>query len=85
MTDYKALIKSLTKKQREVLDQICCDNDSCHPLSTLNSLIKKGLIERYTAKWDFLAIYRYRVSFAVHIAWCEVCADENPEKLEAIS
>jgi hypothetical protein len=81
MTDYKALIKSLTKKQREVLDQICCDNDSCHPLSTLNSLIKKGLIERYTVKW----IYHYRVSFAAHIAWCELCAEENPDELEAIA
>lgn len=85
MGNYKAAIKSLSKKQGEALDQICCDNDSCHSVATLRSLIKKGLIEQYVEKWDLLAIYRYHVSLPVHIAWCEVCAEENPEELEAIA
>jgi hypothetical protein len=84
MTDYKALIKSLSKKQRAVLDQICIGNDKSHSRITLQSLIRKGLIVEYTQKLNFMCgISRYEfASLAVHIAWCEVCAEENPKGLE---
>lgn len=85
MTDYKALIKSLTKKQREVFDQICIGNDADHPKFALFCLVKRGLIQEYYETEGVLTVFHYRVSFAVHIAWCELCAEENPEELEAIS
>jgi hypothetical protein len=82
--DYKTLIKSLTKKQREVFDQICVGNDKSHSRSTLQPLIRKGLIEMYVQKLDAMCgIYRYNfTNYGVHMAWCEVCAEENPEEFE---
>jgi predicted transcriptional regulator len=79
--DYKALIKKLSKKQREVFDQICIGNDRSHSLSTLQSLIRKGLVEKYQQRLDVTcSISRYEfANLAVHIAWCELCAEENPE------
>jgi predicted transcriptional regulator len=85
--DYKSLIKSLTKKQREVFDQICIGNDKSHSLSTLQSLIRKGLIEKYEQQLDVMcSIYRYNfTNYGVHMAWCEVCAEEDTEADEVIS
>ncbi len=86
MTDYKVLIKSLPKKQREVLDQICCENDSGHHPKTLHSLVVKGLINRFSQQIGASIIYRFNISSpAVHIAWCELCAEENPEELGEIA
>lgn len=87
MTDYKALIKKLTKKQREVFDQICIGNDRNHSSITLDSLVRKGLITKHVQKLDaFCGIYRYEfATYGVHMAWCEVCAEENPDELEMIA
>jgi hypothetical protein len=85
--DYKALIKSLTKKQRKVFDQICIGNDAGHSKLTLFSLVKKGLIQEYYEKPDgILTIFRYNfTNYGVHMAWCEVCTEENPEELEVLA
>jgi hypothetical protein len=85
MTDYKTIIKKLSKKQREVFDQVCINNDRGHSRTTLKSLINKGLITQYTEV--FLPNY-YRYEFAnygVHMAWGEVCAEENLEDAEVIT
>jgi len=81
--DYKALIKNLTKKQREVFDQICVENDKGHSKLTLFSLVKKGLIKEYYEKPDgILTVFRYTfANYTVHMAWCEVCAEENPDEV----
>lgn len=83
MIDYKEVIKSLTKKQREVFDQICVGNDKNHSSITLKSLIEKGLIEMYVQKLDVMCgIYRYTfANYGVHIAWCELCAEECGEEV----
>lgn len=87
MTDYKALIKGLSKTQRAVFDQICIGNDRGHSRNTLQSLARKGLAVMYLQKISSeCSILRYEfANFAVHIAWCELCAEENPEELEVIS
>lgn len=80
--DYKKLIKSLSKKQREVFDQICIGNDSSHNSQTLNSLVKKGLIEKYGEVDGLFTTYRYTfTNYGVHMAWCYLCAEENPEEV----
>ena len=77
-TDYKALIKSLTKKQREVFDQICIGNDRNHSPITLKSLVRKGLIEKHDQYLSpFFVVHRYKfATYGVHKAWCEVCSEE---------
>ncbi len=82
--DYKALIKKLTKKQREVFDQICIGNDANHSIITLSSLVKEGLIERYlqATPYSNFVVDRYTfANYGVHMAWCEVCAEENPDEV----
>ena len=53
-TNYKPVIKKLSKKQREVLDQICINNDRGHSSIILKSLIRKGLIQMYVQKLDVM-------------------------------
>jgi hypothetical protein len=86
VTDYKALIKSLSKTQREVFDQICIGNHKSHSRNTLKSLVRKELITEYIEFLDpSCGIYRYELAnYGVHIAWCELCAEENPEELEVV-
>ena len=81
-TNYKPVIKKLSKKQREVLDQICINNDRGHSSIILKSLIRKELVQMYVQKLDVMCgIYRYTfATYGVHMAWCEVCAEENPEE-----
>ena len=87
LLDYKSIIKSLTKKQREVFDQICIGNDANHSIITLASLVRKGLIVRHMQQMDAnFMIDRYEfATYGVHMAWCEVCAEENPDELDAMS
>ena len=75
--DTKTLIKRLSSKQREVLNNIACNQDGGHNISTLRSLAKKGLIEEYKEdQGSGFSILRYRVPVHVHIVWCELCSEE---------
>ena len=81
-TDYKTIIKKLSKKQREVFDQICIGNDKGHLRVTMQSLVRKGLVEMHLQRISAeCSILRYEfANYGVHMAWCEVCAEENPEE-----
>ena len=78
----KKVIKSLTPKQRAAFDSICIDQDGGHHPKTLQSLVKKGLVRKYEEQQGFCTIFRYDVAnMKTHIAWCDVCSEENPEEL----
>lgn len=67
----------LTKRQLEVFERIATNQDEGHPLKTLESLHKKGLIEWRDEIWKDkipVVVKRYFVPMHVHIAWCQWCA-----------
>ena len=82
MTEYTFNFHKLTRKQLDVFEQVAIGNDAAHNLRMLDSLVNKGLIERYEEKGFekvggafFPAVtYRYRVPIAIHAAWCAWCA-----------
>lgn len=66
----------LTKRQREVFEQIATGHDKGHPEQTLWSLAKRGYITRYpeTLPGDPpVTIMRCEVPIPVHIEWCQWC------------
>jgi hypothetical protein len=69
----------LTKNQRHVLGLIAMGEDGGHSDRTLDSLVKRGLIERQEQSFgDGLgSIYRYSMPLSVHMAWCAWCAERN--------
>lgn len=82
----KATIAALTGPQRRVLDQVAVNKDGGHPLRVLNTLASLGLITRYEErdrdKNDFgpgfcFTTVRYGVPIHVHMAWCELCEEEE--------
>jgi hypothetical protein len=82
----KATIAALTGPQRRVLDQVAVNNDGGHPLRVLNTLVSLGLITRHEERdrvkngildYCFTTV-RYAVPIPVHMAWCELCAEECP-------
>jgi hypothetical protein len=78
--DWKDVIRGLTKTQRDAFDQICCGNDAgLHP-RTAAALVAKGLVQEteQTLPGRFpVVVKRYGwASWAVHIAWCELCSEE---------
>lgn len=81
MSEYN--FSALTKKQQHVLGMVSINLDGGHNRSTLDSLVKKGLIERYeepSMAGPFkMSIHRYRVPLAVHMAWCYWCAAKHGE------
>jgi Fe2+ or Zn2+ uptake regulation protein len=74
MSDTIKTIKKLTQKQQDALSLIAVDLPPVYSMqSTLNSLIKKGLIEKYETHDGAYTFYHYRMPLSVHIAWCEWC------------
>jgi len=71
----------LTKRQREVFEQISINKDLGHPESTLKALIKKGLIEQSKQMLYWGYIYRYEVPLNIHMQWCEWCSTLTEEQL----
>lgn len=67
----------LTKRQREVFEQIATGNDSGHPQRTLDSLAARGYIT-----WEHetlpghppVTIRRYHVPIPIHMEWYAWCA-----------
>ena len=81
-TKEKTKIRKLSKKARQVLDQVCINDDAGHDSRTLTNLVSKGLLRCYNQPFLGGVIFRYEVaSVSVHIAWCEVCSEENPDEL----
>jgi hypothetical protein len=67
-------IAKLPERQRDVLGQICLNNDSGHHKKTLEALERKGFIKSYEQVLGGhfpVRIKRYTYSsIAVHMAWC---------------
>jgi hypothetical protein len=79
-------IAKLPKRQRDVLAQVCVNNDAGHHPATLEALERKGFLRSYgeTLGGRFpVRIKRYAVaSIAVHMAWCQWCSrsEKRPER-----
>ena len=73
--------RGLTDKQSEVFEQIAINNDSGHNLRTLESLERKGLIERYAVNDGAFTIFHYCVPIPIHAEWCEWCTKTLGEKV----
>lgn len=73
MTDFD----KLSDAQINVFEQIAIGNDAGHNQRTLDSLLKRGLIETYREPFiDYIGqtyITRYRVTTSAHIDWCAWC------------
>lgn len=73
----------LTKRQQEVLGMVAISQDGGHGKRTLESLERHGLIERrqerssYGRSGAVLAITRWDMPIAVHIAWCDWCSRQE--------
>lgn len=84
--ELKDLIRALSKPQREALDRICCGDDSCVHPKTADALERKGLIVSLglTMVGTFpVTVKRYALaSIRVHMAWCEVAAEDYKEELD---
>jgi hypothetical protein len=80
MTDHPC--KGLTKTQREAFERIAINQFPRCPQSTLDALLKRGVIEcTNEARRDALGSYlvqNYYVPLPVHAQWCE-WASEQPE------
>lgn len=73
--EIKKTISKLTPGQQATLGLIAIDMGVAPPKSTLNILLKKGLIEaRIITAPDCMAFKHYYMPFNVHMAWCEWCA-----------
>lgn len=85
--------RNLTPAQEQVFEQIAINQDGGHHRTTLKKLLALGLIEKHQEYWkqpgESLAVLitRYIVPLAIHIEWCEWCAencaendDENKEQ-----
>lgn len=68
----------LSKQQLCVFGQISIGNDGGHHPKTLESLLKKGLVQRekqiLPGRFP-VRIWRYFVPINVHIEWCQWCHD----------
>jgi hypothetical protein len=74
MTNFE----NLTKSQLSVFEQICINDDAAHNQRTLDSLVRRGLIEEYDERQDVIfVIKRYRVPIPVHMAWCEWASEQE--------
>lgn len=77
------LIEKLTERQRGALGLIAIGEDGMHHSRTLETLLRKGLIEQYEQALPGglpVRIKRYRVPLAVYAAWCEWCAENVSEE-----
>lgn len=91
-----ATIGKLTAKQQHVLGCVYIGLDSGHPRATLDSLVRHGLIDRYTGEIAGrrggsaierlpLLVARYRCpSIGHHMAWCAWCS-QQPDDADGAS
>lgn len=76
----KYAFPNLSKKQRQILDEIGCGNydlSGVFPtVQTINGLLEKGLLERLSDKriggdrFGAINIPQYQMPIAVHFQWC---------------
>ena len=88
MIEYPALlqtIRDLPTAQFNLLGLICINHDEGISQAQAQPLIDADLIVKYEERiggWPPCSIYRYDVeSFAVHMAWCEVCTERHASEV----
>jgi hypothetical protein len=84
-TNGSAMTKNfagLTDKQAAVFEQIAVSNDAGHNPRTLESLERKGFIERYGVNDGAFTIFHYFVPIPIHMEWCQWCTDTLGEEDE---
>lgn len=78
--DLQWMFRACNERQQAVLGAIAMNQDGGHHPATLKTLVKRGLIERYTetrpSQFGMMHVYRHRMPLAIHIAWCEFCSKE---------
>ena len=78
-----AAIESLSEKQRRALGLIAIGRDECLNDRTVDSLVRRGLVERRSERIRsgqfMLTVMRYSVPVNVHLAWCGWCAKNGGE------
>lgn len=69
-----------SRRSREVFEEIAIGNSDGHHQSTIDGLLRNGLIHRSGSK--FVGIGRvkvpiYEVPTPIHIQWCQWCAEQR--------
>lgn len=77
-----ATFDRLTEKQRECLGQIAIGMEGGHARATLQSLEKRGLLEREDVRDGMFVIHHYFVPLHVHIPWCQWCREHCEDEDE---
>jgi len=81
MTETKHPCAGLTKRAREVFEQIAIGNDGGHHPQLIASLLRAGLIEQHDdvvpsgLRGVSMTIHRYSVPLPVHLDWCLWCGE----------
>ncbi|MBA4267848.1 MAG: hypothetical protein C0447_00260 [Methylobacterium sp.] len=71
----------MTKRAREIFEQIAIGNDGGHHPRVIEALCRRGLIERHGVDVASgipgvkLTVDRYAVPLIVHMAWCAWCGE----------
>jgi hypothetical protein len=82
MTKTQHPCAGLTKRAREVFEQIAIGNDGAHHPQVIAKLLRAGLIEQHDEQVPSgirglsMTVHRYGVPLLVHMQWCAWC-DEN--------
>lgn len=78
----------MTKRQREVFEQIAIDNAVGHHPHVLAALVAAELIHRYEHVENLpempgatLTTYRYSVPLDVHMQWCAWCSENVSDEM----
>jgi hypothetical protein len=79
----------MSKRAREVFEQIAIGNDGFHHPKVIASLLRFGLIERHGVETESgirgikMTIDRYTVPLLVHMEWCAWCGENvSDEEIE---
>jgi hypothetical protein len=81
MTRAQHPCAGLTKRPRDVFEQIAIGNDGGHHPKALGALLGRGLIERHGEevasgfRGVSMTIDRYTVPLPVHLDWCLWCGE----------
>ena len=75
MTNYKAVIESLSEEQRNVFDEICLGSQPLLSMGLASFLESKGLIIWKTL--DIMSGFYEVTNRETYMAWSDVCAEED--------
>jgi len=72
---------SLTGKQRDCMMWLMMGQDSFEHFNqrTVESLVKRGWIEKVQQRQGIYIVYRYVMPVGIHVRWCDWCAKNCPD------